>query len=113
MIWKSYIRPSTLAPTTVKLLISLTFLPTSKVYQIQSFLTLLSALSLCQNQREEEAEMRKNYFSKLVRYMQNVYHLERSLIKLSEGRVNPTYSTGLVVLPVLFGFLLRIKALMN
>jgi len=36
--------------------------------------------------------MRKNYFVKLVRYMKNVYHLERGLNKLSDGRVNPTSS---------------------
>jgi len=54
--------------------------------------------------------MRKNYFAKLVRYMKNVYHIERGLNKLSDGRVNPTYSTGQVILPVLFGFLLRIKS---
>jgi|GEM_PF-2845709 len=38
--------------------------------------------------------MRKNYFAKLVNYMKNVYHLGRGLHKLSDGRVNPTYSTG-------------------
>ena len=57
--------------------------------------------------------MRKNYFAKLIKYMRTVYHLERGLNKLSDGRVNPTYSTGQAILPVLFGFLLRIKALMN
>ena len=55
--------------------------------------------------------MRKNYFEKLVRYMKNVYHIDRGLNKLSDGRVNSTYSTGQVVLPVLFGFLLRMKSL--
>ena len=54
--------------------------------------------------------MRRNYFVKLVRYMKNVYHLERGLNKLSDGRVSPTYSTGQVIMPVLFGFLLRIKS---
>lgn len=54
--------------------------------------------------------MRKNYFAKLVKYMKNVYHIKRGLNKLSDGRVNPTYSTGQVILPVLFGFLLRIKS---
>ena len=42
--------------------------------------------------------------------MKNVYHIEHGLNKLSDGRVNPTYSTGQVILPVLFGFLLRIKS---
>ena len=54
--------------------------------------------------------MRKNHFAKLVKYMKNVYHIKRGLNKLSDGRVNPTYSTGQVILPVLFGFLLRIKS---
>jgi len=44
--------------------------------------------------------------------MKNVYHVDRGLNKLSDGRVNPTYSTGQVISPpVLFGFLLRIKSL--
>ena len=54
--------------------------------------------------------MRKNYFVKLLRYMKNVYHLERGLNKLTDGRVNPTYSTGQVIMPVLFGFLLRVRS---
>jgi len=54
--------------------------------------------------------MRQNYFVKLVRYMKNVYHVDRGLNKLSDGRVNATYSIGQVILPVLFGFLLRIKS---
>ena len=54
--------------------------------------------------------MRKNHFVKLVSYMKNVYHVVRGLNKLSDGRVNPTFSTGQVILPVLFGFLLRIKS---
>ena len=40
----------------------------------------------------------------------NVYHLDRGLNKLSDGRANPTYSTAQVILPVLLGFLLRIKS---
>ena len=54
--------------------------------------------------------MRKNYFAKLVKYMKNVYHIERGLYKLSDRRLKPTYSTGQVILPVLLGFLLRIKS---
>ena len=38
--------------------------------------------------------MRQNYFVKLVRYMKNVYHVDRGLNKLSDGRVNSTCSTG-------------------
>jgi len=54
--------------------------------------------------------MRQNYFARLVYYMKSVYHIQRGLNKLSDGRVNPTYSTGKVILPVLFGCLLRIKS---
>jgi len=42
--------------------------------------------------------------------MKNFYNLERGLDNLSDGRINPTYSTGQVILPVLFGFLLRVKS---
>ncbi|MBU3075514.1 hypothetical protein [Clostridium estertheticum] len=48
--------------------------------------------------------MRKNYFAKLVKYMKSVYDIENSLKKLSDGRVNPTYRTGKVILLVLVGF---------
>jgi len=54
--------------------------------------------------------MRQNYFAKLVRYIKNVYHVDRGLNKLSDGRVNPTYNTGQVILPMLLVFLLRIKS---
>lgn len=54
--------------------------------------------------------MRKNYLLKLVKYMKNVYQIDHGLNKLTDGRVNPIYSTGQVILPVLFGFLLRIKS---
>ena len=54
--------------------------------------------------------MRKNYFAKLVRYMKNVYHIEIGLYKLSDGGFKTTYSTGQVIVPVLLGFLLRIKS---
>lgn len=54
--------------------------------------------------------LRKNYFNKLINYMKNVYHIENGLKKLSDGRINPTYKTGKVVLLVLLGFLLRVKS---
>ncbi|WP_199241837.1 hypothetical protein [Desulfosporosinus sp. Sb-LF] len=103
---------STLASTTVNPLISLVFLPISKVYQIRSFLCFVSPLFLIKLKGRED-EMRKNYFAKLVNYMKNVYHVDRFLNKLSDGRVNPTYSTGQVILPVLLVFCLGCKALMN
>lgn len=46
-----------------------------------------------------EGKMRQNYF---VKYIKKFYHVDRGLNKLSDGRVNPTYSTGKVML-VLFG----------
>ena len=55
--------------------------------------------------------MRKNYFAKLVRYIKDVYHIERALSKLADGRVNPTYDTAQVVTPLLLGFLLRAQSL--
>jgi len=45
--------------------------------------------------------------------MKNVYHIELGLNNLSDGRVNPTYSTGRVILPVLFDVLLRINGLLT
>ena len=55
--------------------------------------------------------MRKNYFIKLIKYIKNVYHIEEKINKLKDGRVNPSYKTGMVMLSVLFGFLLRIQSL--
>jgi hypothetical protein len=37
-----------------------------------------------------------DWTAKLVNYMKNVYHLERGLNKLFDGRTKPTYSTGQV-----------------
>ena len=42
--------------------------------------------------------------------MRNVYHIERGISKLTDGRVNPTYETATVITIVLLGFLLRIKS---
>ena len=55
--------------------------------------------------------MRKNYFIKLLKYMKNVYHIDRSIEKLKDGRVYPKYETAHVILPLLLGFLLRIKSM--
>ena len=55
--------------------------------------------------------MRKNYFIKLIKYIKNIYHIDNKINKLLDGRVNPSYRTGNVMLPVLFGFLLRIQSL--
>jgi len=76
------------------------------VYQIRGFLKLLvSPIFLLKS--EGERGLRKNYFARLVKY---TYHIERGFNKLTDGRVNPTYSTGQVIFPVFFGLLLRIKS---
>lgn len=54
--------------------------------------------------------MRKNYFAKLLNYTKNVFKIEKSLSKLKDGRKNPTYKTAHVVLPVLIGFVIRIRS---
>lgn len=56
-------------------------------------------------------KMRKNYFVKLVNYMKNVYHIDQGINKLKDGGVNPKYKTRQVILPLLLGFLLRIKSM--
>ena len=55
-------------------------------------------------------ELRKNYLAKLVKYMKNVYHIEKGLSQLTDVRINPTYDTAQVVTLVLLGFLLRINS---
>ena len=54
--------------------------------------------------------MRNNYFAKLVNYVKKVYNIDRDLNKLSDKRANPSYKTAQVIMPVLLGFLLRVKS---
>lgn len=54
--------------------------------------------------------MTRNYLKKFIKYSKKVYHIEESLKQLSDTRRNPTYTTGSAVLPVLFGFLMRIRS---
>lgn len=54
--------------------------------------------------------MRKNYFAKIVKYIKDVYNVEEGLRNLKDERKNPTYKTNKVILPVLFGFILRIRS---
>ncbi|MCB2348966.1 hypothetical protein LGL08_05250 [Clostridium estertheticum] len=42
--------------------------------------------------------------------MKEVYRIERGISKLRDKRRNPIYSTGNVILPVLFGFIIRIQS---
>lgn len=54
--------------------------------------------------------MRKNYLTKIVKYMKNVYNIEESLNRLTDRSKNPTYKTQKAILPVLLGFILRIRS---
>lgn len=58
----------------------------------------------------EECFLRKNYFAKIVKYIKDVYNIDKLLSKIKDGRKNPSYKTGQVILPVLLGFLLRIRS---
>jgi len=53
--------------------------------------------------------MRKNYFEKLMNYMKNVYNIDRLFNKLEDSRVNPRYKTGLALMPLLLGLMIRIE----
>ena len=55
--------------------------------------------------------MRKNYFAKLVNYMKKVYDVNRFIDRLKDDRINPYYKTSQIILPLLPGFLLRIKSM--
>lgn len=55
-------------------------------------------------------DMKRGCLKKLIGYMKKVYNIENGLMRLTDTRVNPTYSTASVILPVLFGFLVRIKS---
>ena len=54
--------------------------------------------------------LRGNYFVKLIKYIKNVYHIERQIEDVKDDRVNPTYKTPLIISLVLTGFLLRIQS---
>lgn len=54
--------------------------------------------------------MRKNYFEKIVKYMKKVYNIENELKKIMDARVKPTYKTDQSLLPVLLGFVVRIRS---
>jgi len=54
--------------------------------------------------------MRKNYFAKIVKYMKKVFEIENGLKKITDARMNPTYKTNQSLLPVLLGFIVRIRS---
>jgi len=53
---------------------------------------------------------RDNYFVKLVKYIKNVYHIDKNIKHATDKRVNPTYKTSQIISLVLMGFLLRIQS---
>ena len=42
--------------------------------------------------------MRSNYFAKLMKYMKNVYNINRGINKLSDGRKYPKYKTAQIII---------------
>ncbi len=52
-----------------------------------------------------------NYFIKLIKYTKNVYNIERVFNKLKDKRKYSKYKTSQTILPLLMGFMLRIKSM--
>lgn len=57
-----------------------------------------------------EVKMTRNYLKKFIRYTQKVYCIEEGLKTLRDGRKNPSYITGEVILPALLVFFMRIQS---
>ena len=55
--------------------------------------------------------LRKNYFLKLIKYINNVFHINKQIRHFTDKRVNPTYKTSEIILLVLTGFLLRVQSI--
>jgi hypothetical protein len=55
-------------------------------------------------------ELRKNYFGKIIKYIKTVFNIDKSLSKLTDRRKNPKYTTAQAVIPVLMGFLMRVRS---
>ena len=54
--------------------------------------------------------MRENYFIKLMKYIKNVYHMDKQIECVTDNRLNPTYKTSQIISLVLTGFLLRVRS---
>ena len=52
---------------------------------------------------KEYIEERAIELAKFIKYIKNVYGIQHKINKLSDVRVNPSFKTGQVCLPVLFG----------
>jgi hypothetical protein len=46
-----------------------------------------------------------------MKYINNVYNIDQQTKKLTDSRVNPSYKNEQIILPLLIGFLLRIRSL--
>ncbi len=55
--------------------------------------------------------MRNNHFAKLLKYMKNVFSIDKGLNQLTDDRVNPKYKTSQAILPLLLGLMLRIESM--
>ena len=53
---------------------------------------------------------RENYFVKLIKYIKNVYQIDKQMEYVTDSRVNPTCKTPQIISLVLIGFLLRIQS---
>jgi hypothetical protein len=50
------------------------------------------------------------YFVKIIKYIKRVFNIDKSLSKLTDQRKNPKYTTAQAVMPVLMGFLMRVRS---
>ena len=54
--------------------------------------------------------LRENYFVKLIKYIKNVYHIDKQIKYITDSRLNPTYKASHIISLVLARFLLRIRS---
>jgi hypothetical protein len=54
--------------------------------------------------------LRKNYFGKIIKYIKRVFNIDKSLSKLTDQRKNLKYTRAQAVMPVLMGFLMRVRS---
>ena len=46
----------------------------------------------------------------MMKYVKNVYHIDRQIERIADNRLNPSYKTSQIISLVLVGFLLRIRS---
>jgi len=54
--------------------------------------------------------LRENYFIKLMRYVKNVYQMDRQIEQITDSRLKPSYKTSKKNSMILVGFLLRTRS---